>query len=155
MEQSKEQLQGEIRYAQRLCQRTARLYRRAQTTSTFFSIISGSAALISVSSQLPQWVMFGCAMTFSVFTAINLAVRPADKVAQNDVDVKKYSALLVKSEEMDVPALRQAIAEARQSDAPEVEPLRDVAFNDVMLEIGCEDSLVNLGRSQRLLSALA
>ncbi len=94
-------------------------------------------------------------MTFSVFTAINLAVRPADKVAQNDVDVKKYSALLVKSEEMDVPALRQAIAEARQSDAPEVEPLRDVAFNDVMLEIGCEDSLVNLGRSQRLLSALA
>ncbi|MES2743492.1 MAG: hypothetical protein V4754_21440, partial [Pseudomonadota bacterium] len=53
------------------------------------------------------------------------------------------------------PVCVEYAAEARQSDAPEVEPLRDVAFNDVMLEIGCEDSLVNLGRSQRLLSALA
>lgn len=155
MEQTKEQLQGEIRYAQRLCQRTARLYRRAQTTFTFLSIVSGSAALVSISGKLSTESVLGSAVAFAIVAAMNFAIRPAERIAQNDTDVKKYAALLVKAEELDVAAIRKLIAEARQTDAPELEPLRAVAFNDVMREINREDALIPLTASQKLLGAIA
>jgi hypothetical protein len=56
---------------------------------------------------------------------------------------------------MEVPAIRKLIAEARQTDAPEVEPLREIAFNDVMREINREDALIPLTRSQKILCAIA
>lgn len=62
MEQTKEQLQGEIRYAQRLCQHTSRLYLRAQTTVTFLSIVAGSAALVSISAKLRSAIALGSAI---------------------------------------------------------------------------------------------
>lgn len=155
MAQSKEQLLGEIRYAQRLCQRTSRLYRRAQTTFTFLSIVAGSAALVSISSKLdPAYTMWS-AMAFAVFAAVNIAIRPAERVAQNDSDVKKYAALIAKSVDLDVPAIEKLLAEARQTDAPEVEPLRDVAYNDLMHEINRADALIPLRASQKLLAAIA
>lgn len=52
---TKEMLQGEIRYAIRLTQRTARLYRHLQTTGIFFSILGGSAALSAVAGGVPGW----------------------------------------------------------------------------------------------------
>jgi hypothetical protein len=155
MDQTKEQLQAEVRYAQRLCQRTARLYRRVQTTLTFLSVFAGGAALVSLTSgrspELTAWL----GIAFAVFGAINIAVHPAGKIAMNDSDVRKYATLLAKSEKLSVDEIKQLIVEARQSDAPEVEPLRDVAFNDVMMEINRADSLIPLRRSQRLLSAIA
>lgn len=148
-------VQAEIRYAQRLRERTARLYRKVQTIFTFFTILAGSAALVAVSAQLHQQFVLTSALVFAAFTAINIAVRPAERVAQNDSDVKKYASLLAKSEDLDIAAIRKALAEARQSDVPEIESLREVAFNDVMLEIGRPDAIVTLGRTQRLLSAIA
>ena len=144
-----------MRYAQRLCQRTVRLYRRAQTAFTFLSIVAGSAALVSISAKLPSEFALGSAVAFAVFAAMNSAIRPAERIDQNDMDVKKYAALLVKAEELDVAAIRKLIAEARQTDAPEVEPLRAVAFNDVMREINREDALIPLTPSQKLFGAIA
>lgn len=155
MEQTKEQLQGEIRYAQRLCERTVRLYRRAQTSFTFLSIVAGSAALVSITAKLPFEFAFASAAALAIFAAMNTAIRPAERIAQNDTDVKKYAALLVKAENLDVPEIRKLIAEARQTDAPKLEPLRAVAFNDVMREINREDALIPLTPSQKLLGALA
>ncbi len=155
MEQTKEQLQAEVRYAQRLSQRTARLYRRVQTTFTFLSIFAGSAALVSISAQLPQELTLSCAIAFAAFSAINIATRPAERVAQNEADIRKYAVILSKSVDLDASALQKLIAEARQSDAPEIEPLRDVAFNDVMREINREDAIIPLSRAQRFLGALA
>lgn len=155
MDQTKEQLQAEVRYAQRLCQRTSRLYRRVQTTFTFLSILAGSGALVSISAQLPQVWILSSAIAFAAFAAINIAIRPAERVAQNDSDVRKYAALLAKSEGLEVGEIRKLIAEARQSDAPEVEPLRDIAFNDVMREINREDALIPLTPSQKFLGAIA
>lgn len=155
MDEQKEILKCEIRYAQRLCQRTARLYRRIQTTATFLSLVAGSAALVSVSAQLASWMTITAGALFAVFTAINYAIRPADKVALNEVDVKKYAVILTKAESISASDLRALIAEARQTDAPEVEPLRDVAFNDVMYEINRADSLIPLSRMQRFIGALA
>lgn len=155
MTQSREQVLGEIRYAQRLCQRTSRLYRRAQTTFTFISIVAGSAALVAVSSKLPVHFAMLSGLVFAVFTALNLSIRPAERIAQNDADVKKYAALIAKATELDVPAILKLLAEARQTDAPEIEPLRDVAFNDLMLEFNRAEEMIPLSRSQKLLAALA
>lgn len=154
MDQTKEQLQGEIRYAQRLGQRTARLYRRAQTTFTFLSLVAGSGAIAALSAQMPQ-LTFWLAITFAVFSSVNIAVRPAEKIAANDTDVRKYAALLAKSESIDIHELKKLIAEARQSDAAEVEPLRDVAYNDVMLEINRPDALIRLHSMQKIMGILA
>jgi hypothetical protein len=155
MDQSIEQLHVEMRYAQRLCQRTARLYRRVQTCSTFLSILAGSGALITLSTQMPHAATIGFALMFAAFGAINIAVRPADKVAQNEADVRKYAALLTKTQQSTPEEAKQLIAEARQSDTQEVEPLRNLAFNDVMREINRDDQIIPLTLSQRMLGALA
>lgn len=152
---SKAQLQGEIRYTIRLCQRTARLYRRAQTLGTFLAIIGGSATLTGAVGQFPSFVATAGAALLAIAGAALIAMRPADKAAQNESDVKRYQALMAKSVAMPDEALRQALEEARQSDACEVEPLRNVAFNDVMAEIHRTDQLIPLSSHERLLRALA
>ena len=156
MPQTKEQWAAEVRYAQRLCQITARLYRRAQTTFTFLSVFTGSATLISLAAQMPPKVTIGGAVALAAIGAINIAMRPAEKVAANDADVRKYALLLTKGVAIvDIAELDRMLAEARQSDVPEVEPLRDVAFNQVMGEINRPDHVVKLRLAQRLLGALA
>jgi hypothetical protein len=155
MDPAKEQLQAEIRYAMRLCQRTARMYRRVQSLFTFFTVLAGSSALVSVSANMPTSATLTAAFVFAIAGAANLAARPADKIAINDADVRKYAALLLKSETLDVAQIRILIAEARQSDAPEIEPLRHVAFNDVMIETGREHHVAPLTMTQRLFNVIA
>jgi hypothetical protein len=155
MDSPREQLQAEIRYAMRLCQRTARLYRRMQSLFTFFTVLAGSSALVSVSANLPTTSTLLAALVFAMAGAANLATRPADKIATNEADVRKYAALLLKSETLDPAQVRILIAEARQSDAPEIEPLRHVVFNDVMLETGREDHVVPLTMTQRFFNVIA
>lgn len=97
------------------------------------------------------WLLAG----FAVFGCINLALRPADKIAANDADVRKYGALLAKISVLDAATLQQMLDEARLSDTAEVEPLRPVAYNDVVLEIDEPDSLIALSPMQKLMGALA
>ncbi|SDF42728.1 MULTISPECIES: hypothetical protein [unclassified Duganella] len=154
MDEDKEELYFNFRYAQRLCQRTARFYRRIQTSLVFMSLLAGSSAVAALAAQLPAqsaWLL----ATFAVFGCIQLAVRPADRIAANEADMRKYSALLAKLNLLDAPALQQLLDEARQSDTIEVEHLRPVAYNDVVLEIDEPDALIPLTPMQKLMGALA
>ena len=154
MDNTKEELQFNLRYAQRLSQRTARFYRRVQTTLTFISLLAGSSAVAALAAQLPvpsAW-MLGA---FAVFGCLNLALRPADKIAANDADVRKYGALLAKVHAVDAATLAHMLDEARLSDTTEVEPLRPVAYNDVVLEVDEPAALIPLSPVQRLMGALA
>ena len=56
---------------------------------------------------------------------------------------------------MDAQALRAELAKARESDAAEVELLRDVAYNDVVVESGRSDLASPLTLPQKLIAALA
>lgn len=154
MDENKEELQFNLRYAQRLCQRTARFYRRMQTMLTFISLLAGSSAVAALAAQMlvPSAWLLG---VFAVFSCINLAIRPADKIAANDADVRKYGALLAKLNILDTPVLQQMLDEARLSDTTEVEPLRAVAYNDVVMEIDEPDSLIELSPMQKLMGVLA
>ena len=148
-------LLNEIRYAERLCQRTARLYRRVQSATTFLTIVGGSTAASALVAHTPSWLPIGGALFLAVFGGVALSVRPADKAAQNELDVKRYSAIRAKSGAMSDAELRQAIDEANTNNAVEIEPLRDVAYNDVALEVGRPDSVVRLNLQQRLIAAFA
>lgn len=147
---------NEIRYAERLCQRTARFYRRVQSVSTFFSILGGSAAISNVFTEsAPAWVPLVGGALLAIFGSIAISVRASDKAAQNEQDVKRYAALRAKEQSLDDAALRQAINEAHGSDAPEIESLRDVAYNDVVREAGQPAYAVSLSWQQRLFSVFA
>jgi hypothetical protein len=146
---------NEIRYAEHLCQRTARLYRRVQSITNFLSIVGGSAAASALVERTPGWLPVTGALLLAIFGAVAVAVRPADKAAQNELDVKRYAAIRSKSAGMSDDVLRQAIDDARNTDAAEIEPLRDVAYNDVVHEVGQPDYSVPLTFQQRLIAMLA
>jgi hypothetical protein len=151
---SKEKLQIELRYAQRFCQRSVRFYRRIQTTFTFFAMLAGSSSIAAVVAQMPltaTWLL----AAFSIFGILNFAIRPADRIAAYQSDVRKYGALMLKAEDLDSHAIQKLLHEARQSDSEEIEPLRAVAYNDVMIEYDETDSLISLTPMQKLMRALA
>lgn len=154
MDEDLEEVQFNLRYAQRLCQRTARLYRRIQTMLTFISLLAGSSAVATLAAQMTipsAWLL----AAFAMFGCISLAIRPADKIAANEADIRKYGALLAKVQTLDAATLQQQLNEARQSDAAEVEPLRAVAYNDVVLESYEPEALIKLTPMQKLIGVLA
>lgn len=154
MDEDKEELYFNFRYAQRLCQRTARFYRRIQTSLTFMSLLAGSSAVATLAARLPEqsaWLL----AAFAVLGCLHLAMRPAERIAANEADVRKYGALLAKLDLLDAPALQQLLDEARQTDTTEVEHLRPVAYNDVVLEIDVPDAVIPLTPMQKLIGALA
>ena len=155
MAKSIEQLRGEIRYAERLCERTARMYRHVQTLGTFLTIVGGSGVVSVLASQAPAWMPIAGAVVLTMAAAALIAIRPADKAAQNEADTKRYAALLNRSNGLNEAQLSQALDEARQADTAEVESLRDVAWNDVVEEIGRSETKVPLTLPQRLLAAIA
>ncbi|MDP2752251.1 MAG: hypothetical protein Q8O31_06580 [Rhodocyclaceae bacterium] len=146
---------GEVRYAIRLTERTARLYRRVQTVGVFFSIIGGSGALSLLSAQVPLWIGMTGSLMLTLSGAALIAIRPADKAAQNEADRRRYVALLAKQSNLSDEQLSAALDEAHQGDTQEVEPLRAVAYNDVVTESGCFDAVMTLTRTQKLWAAFA
>lgn len=148
-------MRHEARYAQRLCERTARLYRRAHTGATFLNIVGGSAAISAAASWAPTWLPLAGVLLLALVGGAALAIRPADRAAQNEADVRKYGELLRDALTLDDDAFAAALAKARLTDAPEVEPLRDVAYNDMVIEVGRPDLAAHLNGRQRLLAAMA
>lgn len=155
MNEHVEILLSEVRFAERLCQRTARLYRRVQTISIFLTVVGGSAVVAAAFDAAPGWASVVGAACFAIFGAAMVAIRPAEKAVANEVDVKRYAQLRSAAASMDEVALRNALHKARESDAAEVEPLRDVAYNDVVIEIGRAEFAVPLSNQQKILAALA
>jgi hypothetical protein len=155
MERSLPDLFNDIRYAERLSLRTARLYRRLHTAATFLTAIGGSAALSALAPAVPGWVSVAGAACLAAFGALSLTVRPAEKAAAAEADAKRYAQLRTAGRTMSAVELQAAVEKAREADAAEIEPLRDVAWNDVAREIGRADAVVQLTPQQKLLAALA
>jgi hypothetical protein len=108
-----------------------------------------------MAQNLPNWIGISGGVLLAVAGAAMISVRPADKAAQNEADVCRYTALAAKAHTLDDAALAAAIDEAHQSDCQEIEALRDVAYNDVVTEFGRADAAIPLTRLQLLFAALA
>jgi hypothetical protein len=74
-----------------------------------------------------------------VFGAALVVIRPADKAAQNEADLRRFQSLMARANSLEGNALEAAIEETRQGSAQEIEPLRDVDYNDVVLEFNRSD----------------
>jgi hypothetical protein len=146
---------NELRYAERLCQRTARLYRHVQTAGTALTVLGGSAAMSALVKSAPDWLAVIGGIVFTVAGALMIAVRPADKAAAAEVDGKRYTTLCGKAHGLDDAALQVALDDLRSGDVPEFENLRDVVYNDIVREIGRPEQAVALSPLQRLVSLLA
>ncbi|KJV05907.1 hypothetical protein [Methylocucumis oryzae] len=155
MQKQKIQVISEIRYAIRLCQRTARLYRNIQTTGTFLTIVGGSATITALAKNLPDDIAIIGTGLLALAGAALIAIRPADKAAANENDVKRYQAILAKSAAMSVDELQQAVEEAHISDAPEIEAMRSIAYNDVVKELNRLDCIEKLSFFQSILAKIA
>jgi hypothetical protein len=155
IDERKEILLGEVRYAERLTQRTARLYRRVAWACTFFGVIGGSGVFSALSQRAPDWLSFAGAALLALVAAVTLTVRPMEKAVTNEGDARKYAALRTAAGPMSADELRDALNKARENDVAEIEPLRAVAYNDMVTEIGRPDQRITLTLPQRLLGALA
>lgn len=146
---------NEIRYAERLCARTARFYRRMQTISYFMAIVGGSATLAALAKNFPSWLPIVGALVLTAVGAYSVSVRPSEKAAANDLDARKYASLRTRATDLSDVDLARELARARESDVAEIELLRDVAWNDVVTESGNADRVVPLRLSQWALAKLA
>lgn len=155
MGKDKDQLLSEIRYAIRLTQRTARFYRRIQSVGVFLSIVGGSATIAAVADGVPMWLTSSGSVMLTLAGAMLISVRPADKAAQNESDARRYQQLMARSVNMKDKELEQALEEAHIGDAQEIESLRDVAYNDTVIEIGRPEFAIPLSTKQQLLKFLA
>jgi hypothetical protein len=155
MEKTRDELIGEIRYAIRLAERTARLYRRVQTFGSFCAIVGGSTALAGISSVFPKAALVWGTFMATVFAAMLLSVRPGDKASQNEVDVKRFQFLMARADKLSDAELAESLEETRVGVAPEIELLRDVAYNDVVRERNREDEVIPLTLPQKILRVFA
>jgi hypothetical protein len=149
------ELLNEIRYAERISERTARLYRNVQATATWLAIVSGSGAAVALAQQLPAWVTWVGGTLAVAFTAAIIVVSPSNKAAANEADRKRFSKLRADSHKLTDKKLAEELDRAREGTCQEVEALRDVTWNDVMIEIGRPEARVTLTLFQRILAKLA
>lgn len=155
MNDHKQQLLDEVRYAERITQRTARLYRRVATFFTFTAVLGGSGTVTALSTAVPPWVGVAGAALLAVTGAAALSMRPLEKAVINEADARKYAALRTQGASMDESQLNAALQKARESDVAEIELLRDVAYNDVVREIGRSDMVEPLTFRQKLMESMA
>lgn len=117
--------------------------------------MGGSAALAGVSDILPQGALAWGSMIAASFGAMLLSVRPGDKAAQNEADIKRFQLLMSRSSHLQDEELAASLEETRVGVAPEIELLRNVAYNDVVSERNREDAALPLTLPQKLLRAVA
>jgi hypothetical protein len=153
--QDKHTLMGEIRYSERLCQRTARFYRHINASTVFLSVLGGSGVVSTVAGTAPAWLAVVGGLGLAVFGAVNLAMRPSEKAAAADADGKRYAQLRTQAHSMNEDELQTALNKLRESDSQELESLREVAFNDMVTEIGKSSEAIPLKTHQKLMRAFA
>jgi hypothetical protein len=147
------QLKGEIRYAIRLAERSAPVS-LVQTVSTFFSILGGSAAFAAIADIFPKELSIGGACVAAVFGS-GTGCNPAGGQSSPEADLRRFQSLMARANSLDGNALEAAIEETRQGSAQEIEPLRDVAYNDVVLEFNRSDALIPLSPLRKILRVFA
>ena len=149
-------LLNEVRYALRLTQRTARLYRLLGRFFIFAELIAvGILENCFLSAESPHWLILASTFIVGLSSAAILTIDPFEKAVLNERDIKKYAYLEADGLGMDAQQLALALAEARQTDADEIECLRDVAYNDIVRESGHPELAYPLTVRQKFLAMLA
>ncbi len=145
-----------LRYAARVLERHARLWRRIDAAVRLAGLLAGSSAFAALMAESRGFTLvFG--VVFAVLQAVEFALRPAEQAAQSIAQRRPYAALAARSEAMDDAGLKAAYLQLHAEDDVIVpESIRTLAYNDVVLEKGCDPAHLNpLDRWQRFVAFLA
>lgn len=145
-----------IRFAVRILERKVCLWRRIAGVFKFFSILSGSAALMGMIAGYPTLVgLIG--FIFAVLQAAEYSIDPAGAAAEAKAMRTEYAKLFADKADINDEQLATAYSRIVSTD-PVIssDALRDVAFNDVCLEMGIEEQyLLPLDRERRFIKRLS
>lgn len=139
-----------LRYAERVLERYARVWRRADAALRVFALLSASAAIWALGAQ-DQRLAIILGLLFALVQALQHGVGPA-RIEQQALAAKfGYADLLARERVLSDEQLEDAYRQVAARDNVIVpEYLRRLAYNDVAEERGCDTSdLYALGRFDR------
>lgn len=145
-----------LRYAVRVLERYSRFWARIDGATKLASLLAGSAAIAALGAQSrPLAIFFG--VIFALLQALTFGIRPADKSAQGLLARRPYADLLAGEGGYDDAALEAAYQRLVAADELIVpDALRPLAYNDVVIERGCDPAFTfALSRWQRFVALLA
>lgn len=137
MEKSKHTLLFELQYAQRLCTLHYRLYRRVRGVLQCATLLGAAGAVKSVVAADPKVAVFS-GVALAIVAAIDQVLDPAARAATYNEDYKRYTRLFRVARSMEPHAIQAEIELLHEDDEPEIEALRQVAYNDVVEECGLD-----------------
>lgn len=129
-----------IRYAVRVLEREALLWRRIATILKTAALLSGTVALAALAREhLGISVVLG--LSFAILQAVEHAVGPADRRACAVAQRLEYAHLYARRADLDDVALSKAYDTIVAADELIVSrPLRELAYNDIVEEMGLDSS---------------
>lgn len=150
-------IQFSLRYAVRVLERQARLWRHIDGAFRMLAILSGSSALAAMLTQQASAISISGMVAFAVFQAVEFSAQPGLKAAEAWAERKPYLSIISKQSRLSDTELEQAYQDALEQDGVlAFESIRRLAYNDVTIEKGCAASaLFPLNRWQRIVSILA
>lgn len=129
-----------LRYAVRVLERYARMWHRLDVLFRVLAIFSGSAAFAAL---MGEHRVLGTATgaLFALIVAIEYVLNPPRREQEALKARTPYAEVLARQRTLDDDALEQAYQNAVKEDPISVpEPLRRIAYNDVLDERGCDPS---------------
>ncbi len=140
-----------LRYAVRVLERHARMWRRIDGLIRFAGLLSGMSAFAALTAASQSATMLA-GIVFAILQAIEFAIRPAEIAAQSMSAKKPYGDVLARQATLDDSSLEAAYQRCVADDDVIVpETLRFLAYNDVVSENGGDPSaLYTISLWQRL-----
>jgi len=144
-----------LRYAARVLERHARMWRRIDAAVRLAALLAGSGAIGAIGAQNSRLAL-ALGAVFALLQAVEFALRPAGLAARSMAQRKQYASVFARARTTSDEALADAYATLAAEDEVIVpEPLRRLAYNDVVRERGLDESACfPEDRSSRLLALL-
>jgi len=144
----------DIRYGARYGLRMRRLFSVIKNTITFLELLGGSAAFGAWLANRPA-LAGAMGLVLAVVAALNQTIQPAENRAMCSELHRRYTELDRLAPTLDVAALEDRLRDLRETDAPEIEALRTVAFNDNLRENGYDSGFADETRWGRFVAFFA
>jgi hypothetical protein len=144
-----------IRYAMRFGRLQARLFDRIGKSIKALTLFFGTAAFVSVVADI-HWILAASGLTLALLAILDAIWDPSGRAAKTRELEMRFALLNRDAPGMQPEAIQRAIDELYDPEVPQVEALRQVAYNDTLTESGGPpDYKFQLNGWQRFLAKLA
>jgi len=127
-----------LRYAVRVLERHSRKWEKISNIIRFFSFISGSAAIASLSATNSELVIIS-GVLFASLQAVEFTLNPTKLAAKSLFESQKYAVILARKNHYSKSELEEQYSLISAQDSVIVGGiLKELAYNDVALEQGAD-----------------